>query len=131
MYPPSVSCAGTCLSLIFAVQIDRHPRKQCCVNFWKLVCNAWIFFDGSSRELFYLFKLAHINAVAVSLQAFDGFGAVRNCFHYFVGIGNGRICDIFVLELCRVGESLAACCFDMTCMSSIMLWGCCNEPSIY
>ena len=50
--------------------------------------------------------------------------------HYFVGVRNGRIHYIFVLELHDVRESLALRCFDMACMRAIMLWGCCNIPPI-
>ena len=72
----------------------------------------------------------HIDDVAVGFHTSDGFGPVGNCFHDFVGVCNGRVHYIFVLELHSVRESLASLCFDMACMRVIILWGCCNIPSI-
>ena len=55
----------------------------------------------------YLFKLAQFLpslVVGGSLECFDTLG---HGFHCFFGMGDCWICDVFVLELDRVGQPLA------------------------
>ena len=55
------------------------------------------------------------------LDVFDSFGAIRECVHHFVVGGDGRVCDVFVLELYRIAEPVTACRFYMASVCSIVL----------
>ena len=51
--------------------------------------------------------------------------------HEFVGVGDFRLGDMFVLEVHCVGKAFTLGVFDVAIVDPVMLWGCVEIPSIH
>ncbi len=49
--------------------------------------------------------------------------ALHQCLHYFVSVGDGGICYVFMFEMDCVQMAFAFGCLDMTRVSAVMFWG--------
>ncbi len=62
-------------------------------------------------------------AVVPPVDPENCFDALRQCLHYFVSMGDGGICYVFVFEIDSVQMAFAFGCLDMTHVSVVMFWG--------
>ena len=56
-----------------------------------------------------LFELAHLRHSIACFHIFNSSGAVYDYIHYFVGMRDGGVCDMFVPKLQSVGQTLTLC----------------------
>ncbi len=71
----------------------------------------------NALEIFYLL------CCCSSCGSCNCFDALRQCLHYFVSMGDGGICYVFVFEMDGVQLAFAFGCLDITPVSAIMFWG--------
>ena len=72
---------------------------------------------GCVNHPFEISQLLLSPAVGSSLECFNTIG---HGVHDLVRMGDGWVCNAFVLELDRVRQSLTAGCLDMTRMGAVM-----------
>ena len=68
-------------------------------------------------------QLLHVSHVLLSVDidnALDGFRAVGQCLHGMFMRCHAWMCDVFVLELHRVAETVASCVLDVKLVCVIM-----------
>jgi len=73
--------------------------------------------DDSLGDLNELSEIADVRFISYTTH---GLHTVGYCLHDFVGVCDGRVGYVLVIELYCVGETLASCCFHMAQLGSIM-----------
>ena len=91
---------------------------------------AWVVACRLSRDTNKLLDLSHIGIIFGGCHAFDCLGTIQNRCHDFVGMTNLWICDVLVMQVHSIGESLASCALDMAIVDAIVGFGCEEVPSI-
>ena len=67
-----------------------------------------------------MLELLHLVFAIALTGSFGGFCAVGDCVHRLVNMHDGRVCDVFVTELCRIGKAITSCSFDVASMSAVV-----------
>jgi hypothetical protein len=70
----------------------------------------------------FLCSAAHV-AFTMHWRSFASCAVVRQCLHYFVCVGDGGICYVFVFEMDCVQMAFAFGGLDITHVCAIMFWG--------
>ena len=77
-----------------------------------------------------MLQLPHVGIILSSGHTLDGLGTFRNGRHNFVRVTYFGICDVLVLEVDGIGESLDPRCFGMVIVRTVMVFGRKKIPAI-